>query len=216
MPPTSPASQFVAGAARARLRPLGLRRRSQSRLWLDDHGWWLGLVEFPSPSWSQGSGLHVGAMWLWQDVDHFAFHLSERLSGAEGYRSDEQFAPVAQDLALRAETQVQKLRHQFPDVQSVARYLAAQPVRRGWFWEPWHAGVAAALAGDVAVAQERFATVLEEEPVAPWMDSAQQTVRELRGMARDRSAIRAWALSSIASCRERLRLTGSDKELLIT
>jgi hypothetical protein len=155
-------------------------------------------------------------MWLWQDVDHFAFHLSERLSGTEDYRSDEQFASVAQDLALRAETHVQKLRHQFPDVRSVARYLAAQPVRRGWFWEPWHAGVAAALVGDVAVAQERFATVLEEEPVAPWMESAQQTAQELRGIVHDRSAVRAWALSSIASCRERLRLTGSDKGRLIT
>lgn len=28
------------------LAPLGVRRRSRSRTWLDDHGWWLGIVEF--------------------------------------------------------------------------------------------------------------------------------------------------------------------------
>ncbi|MEU8833698.1 hypothetical protein [Streptomyces sp900116325] len=207
MAPTSPASRLVAAAARTRLRPLGIRRRGQSRLWLDDHGWWLALVEFPSPSWSQGSGLHVGAMWLWQDLDHFAFNVSERLSGTEDYRSDEQFSPMAEDLALRAQTHVQKLRDQFPDVESVASHLAAQPVRRGWFWELWNAGVAAALVGDVPLAQQRFAAVLDEESIAPWMDDAQQTTRELLSMVHDRDAVKGWALSRIDSCRHRLRLT---------
>ncbi|MEU6533615.1 hypothetical protein ABZ869_31020 [Streptomyces sp. NPDC046928] len=212
MAPASSASRLVAEAARTRLRPLGLRQRGRSRLWLDDHGWWLGLVEFPSPRWSQGSGLQVGAMWLWQDVDHFAFHVSERLSGTEDYRSEEQFSPVAEELALRAHFSVQTLRAQFPDLRSVASHLAAQPVRRGWFWEPWNAGVAAALVGDVSLAQQRFGAVLDEEPLAPWMEDAQQTARELVAMGRDRDAVRAWALSSIASCRQRLRLAPAPLE----
>lgn len=212
MAPTSPASRLAAAAAGNRLRPLGLRQRGQSRLWLDDHGWWLGLVEFPSPRWSQGSGLHVGAMWLWQDLDHFAFNVSERLSGAEDYRSDEQFSPVADELALCGQNHVQKLRAQFSDLESVASYLAAQPVRRGWLWEPWNAGVAAVLVGDVSLARQRFAAVLDEEPIAPWMDAAQQTARALVAMVRDRDAVRAWALSSIASCRQKLRLTPEPLE----
>ncbi|MYQ45934.1 hypothetical protein GTW40_12830 [Streptomyces sp. SID4985] len=203
----SPASRLVAAAARTRLRPLGLQRRGRSRIWLDDHGWWLGLVEFPSPSWSQGSGLHVGAMWLWQDLDHFAFHVSEELSGSEHYRSDQQFTPVADELALHAQDAVQKLRDRFPDLESVASDLAAQPVRRGWFWDAWHAGVAAALVGNVSLARQRFATVLAEEPIAPWMDDAQQITRELVAMVEDRNAVRAWALSRIASSRQRLSLS---------
>ncbi|MFI6646696.1 hypothetical protein ACIBI8_03590 [Streptomyces sp. NPDC050529] len=206
MASASPASQLVAAAARTRLRPLGVRRRGQSRLWLDDHGWWLGLVEFPSPSWSQGSGLHVGAMWLWQDFDNFAFNISEQLSGSQDYRSDQQFSPVAADLALRAQTHVQKLRNQFPDLESVASHLAAQPVRRGWFWELWNAGVAAALVGDAPLARQRFDAVLAEDPIAPWMDDAQRTTRELLATVQDRDAMRAWALSRIASCRHKLRL----------
>ncbi|MGW7666030.1 DUF2617 family protein [Streptomyces sp. NPDC054775] len=167
----------------------------------------MGLVEFPSPTWSQGSGLHVGVMWLWQDLDHFAFNVSERLSGNEGYRSDEQFSPVAEELAFRAQIHVQQLRDRFPDLEAAASHLAAQPVRRGWFWEPWHAGVTAALVGDVALARQRFAAVLDEEPIAPWMEDAQKTTRELITMAQNRNAVRAWALSNIASCRHRLGLS---------
>ncbi|MFF4901755.1 hypothetical protein [Streptomyces sp. NPDC001068] len=151
-------------------------------------------------------------MWLWQDIDHFAFNVSERLSGTEDYRSDMQFSPVADALALRAQDHVQRLRAQYPDLESVARSLAAQPVRSGWLWEAWNAGVASALVGDVALARQRFAAVLDEEPITPWMDTAQQTTRELVAMVRDRDAVRAWALSSIASCRQKLRLAQEPLE----
>lgn len=72
----SPVLRIVTSAARESLEPLGLARRGRSRLWVDDHGWWLGVVEFTPPR-TAGSGLHVGAMWLWHDVDHLAFHVSD-------------------------------------------------------------------------------------------------------------------------------------------
>lgn len=215
MASVSSASRLVAVAARARLRPLGLRRRGRSRLWLDDHGWWLGLVEFPSPRWSQGSGLHVGAMWLWQDLDHFAFNIGERLRGTADYRGEEQFAPVADDLALLARERMEGFRRDFRDLGSVAAHLAARPVRRGHLWEPWNAGVAAALVGDTALARERLAAVLEEDPAAPWMEEAQRTARELLDMVHDSGAVRAWAVDRVVSCRRRLSLEppGSPEEV---
>ncbi|MCY9783546.1 hypothetical protein KIK06_06520 [Nocardiopsis sp. EMB25] len=199
----------MAAAVRARLRPLGLRQRGRSRLWLDDHGWWLGLVEFPSPRWSEGGGPHVGAMWLWQDLDHFAFNVSERLRGTADYRDDEQFAPVAEDLALLARGRMEEFRRRFPDPGSAAELMAAQPVRRGHLREPWNAGVAAALVGDTAVARERFAAVLEEDPIAPWMRGVQRTAREVLGMVRDSGAVRSWVVDRVASCRQRLSLVSS-------
>ncbi|MFI9569558.1 hypothetical protein [Streptomyces rishiriensis] len=91
-------------------------------------------------------------------------------------------------------------------MEAVANHLIAQPVRLGWFWESWHAGVAAALMGDVPVAQNRFAAALKDEPVAPWMDDAQRSVRELLQMVQDRKAVRSWALERIAACRQSLGL----------
>lgn len=42
------------------LKPFGLTRKGRSRVWLDDHGWWLIQVEFQPSSWSKGSYLNVG------------------------------------------------------------------------------------------------------------------------------------------------------------
>ncbi len=60
-------------AARAALLPLGLIQRGRSRVWLDDRGWFLIVVEFQPSSWSKGSYLNVAAMWLWRDKDYLSF-----------------------------------------------------------------------------------------------------------------------------------------------
>ena len=59
----SPVLRIITSAARESLKPLGLLQRGRSRLWIDDQGWWLGVVEFTPPRMA-GSGLQVGAMWL--------------------------------------------------------------------------------------------------------------------------------------------------------
>ncbi|WP_327170127.1 hypothetical protein OG471_00630 [Streptomyces sp. NBC_01336] len=51
----SPVLRIITSAARESLKPLGLTRRGRSRLWIDDHRWWLGVVEF-TPSRIAGSG----------------------------------------------------------------------------------------------------------------------------------------------------------------
>ncbi|WP_405392594.1 hypothetical protein OG596_35290 [Streptomyces sp. NBC_01102] len=93
----SPVLRIISSAARESLKPLGRARRGRSRLWIDDHGWWLGAVEF-TPSRIAGSGLCVGAMWLWHDVDHLAFHVDAVRVGPELFRNEDQFASLALEL----------------------------------------------------------------------------------------------------------------------
>src|SRR5689334_1392764 len=56
----------IAAAAKAVLAPMGFRRKGRSRIWLDDHGWWVGVVEFQPSGWSRGSYLNVAASYLWK------------------------------------------------------------------------------------------------------------------------------------------------------
>lgn len=78
----------------------------------DDQGWWLGGVEFTPPR-TAGSGLYVGAMWLWHDVDHLAFHVDAVRTGPELFRTQEQFTPPALDLSRQAAAHVTALREKF-------------------------------------------------------------------------------------------------------
>ncbi|WP_328908138.1 hypothetical protein OG230_00640 [Streptomyces sp. NBC_00234] len=206
MAATSPASRLVTAAARQHLRPLGLRQRGRSRLWLDDHGWWLGVVDFFSPQWSQGSGLTVGVMWLWQDVGHVTFHVHERVEASQEFRHEKQFAGVVERLAHDAEERVGEFRNRFADLDAVARALLSQPVRGNDLWGNFHAGVTAALVGRASEARERFSAVLAQDPFADWIQECQQTAQYLYGAAEDAAAVRAWARDAVVSCRAKLAL----------
>ncbi|MFD2685522.1 hypothetical protein ACFS5L_11845 [Streptomyces phyllanthi] len=208
MAAVSPASRLVTDAAREVLRPLGLRRLGRSRTWVDDHGWWLGVVEFQPSSWSQGSYLNVGAMWLWDNTDHVAFHTGGREAGHEPFRSEAQFQPLAMDLARLAADRVTEYRERFSSLRNAARHLTATPARRGHPWDDHHAGITAGLTGDVPTARDRLtraARQLAAEDI-PWMVDAHRATLRLRDLVDDTGALRSWAAEQIASCRHKLRL----------
>ncbi len=103
-------------------------QKGRSRTWLDDNGWWLAIVEFQPSGFSRGSYLNVGAMWLWRpDDDPFLFYaVGGRVAEFVAFESEEDFAPKARGLALRAAQEVERLRALFPDVARAAAYLVAE------------------------------------------------------------------------------------------
>ncbi|MFD9831895.1 hypothetical protein [[Kitasatospora] papulosa] len=201
----TPVLRIITSAARDSLNPLGLAQRGRSRLWIDDHGWWLGVVEFTPPRMT-GSGLYVGAMWLWHDVDHLAFHVDAIRVGSELFRTEDQFTPLALELSRQAAANVTALREKFPALPDVARYLTSKPVRGGSLWDSSDSGIAAALVSDPDTARDRFERVLREDALAPWMVDAQEKARELHAIAADRDAVTAWVTRAVASCRSKLGL----------
>ncbi|MEU2776842.1 hypothetical protein ABZ646_29030 [Streptomyces sp. NPDC007162] len=201
----SPALRIITAAARESLKPLGVAQRGRSRVWIDDHGWWLGVVEFTPPR-TAGSGLHVGAMWLWHDVDHLAFHMDAVRTGSDLFRTEDQFTPLARELARRAAAEVTVLREKFPALPDVARCLTSRPTRRGFLWDSFDAGIAAALVGDPDTARDHFERVLREDPLVPWMVKAQEKTREFHAIAADHGAVVAWVTGAVDSCRSKLGL----------
>jgi hypothetical protein len=163
-------------------------------------------VAFGSSAWSQATCLDVGVMWLWHDVDHFAFHVGGREAGHEPYRSDAQFAPEAARLAALAASRVGEYRSALPTVTAAARYLADLPIDRRNFWDGFDAGVAAALAGDPAHARAHLARVLARTADFPWMADAQREAGHLHAMADKTDSVREWASQKTLSCRRKLKL----------
>src|SRR6266851_4267038 len=110
-------SRLIAQAARDALAPLGIRRKGRSRTWLDDQGWWLGLIEFQPSSWSKGSYLNVGVMWLWDELPYLAYDVGYRVSDFERYEDRAKFEVSAQNVAKNA-------------AQEASRYRDCSPVPR--------------------------------------------------------------------------------------
>lgn len=144
-------TKLLTAAAREVLKPEGLSQKGRSRTWLDDHGWWLGVVEFQPSSWSKGSYLNAGACFLWSDLEHLTFDLGYRQSDFVEFESSSQFAPQAKQLAVLALERIQELRSDLSSVQAASDTLrTADEVARRDF----HSGVALGLVGDSDLARE--------------------------------------------------------------
>ncbi len=126
---------------------MGLRQKGRSRTWLDDHGWWMCVVEFQASGFSKGSYLNVGCTWLWGVKDYLSFDEGYRVEGFSAFQDIGQFSSVADQLAHRAAGEVNRYRAMFPNVHAVARYYSQSLPTT--FWPSFNTAVACALAGAV-------------------------------------------------------------------
>ncbi|MEN3950727.1 hypothetical protein [Iodidimonas sp. SYSU 1G8] len=162
-------NSIIARAAKAALAPLGFRRKGQSRIWLADHGHWLGVVEFQPSGSSKGSYLNVYAHWLWTPASTgstftLSYDVGGRIDSSIVFQSEQQFAVEAASLAERAAQEAVRLRTKFHSIESMADVLLAQERAfaeegRGGRWQACHAGVACVLAGRIDEARTILATV---------------------------------------------------------
>jgi hypothetical protein len=118
-------SKLLTAAARKFLQPMGLVQKGRSRIWFDDHAWWICVIEFQPSSWSRGSYLNVGCMWLWHAQDYLSFDEGGRVAPFSEFRGEARFEILADSLAERAACEVSRYRKLFPNVREVCAYLLA-------------------------------------------------------------------------------------------
>jgi hypothetical protein len=211
-----PHTKLLSEAARQLLRPLGLIQKGRSRTWLDDRGWWLGVVEFQPSSWSRGSYLNVGVNWLWTPKDDLSYDFGGRLGvpgdgGYVEYKSDEQFWPLAVKLATIACDDVRRLRELFPTIEAAAAVLEKATDLN--IEESIDAGIALALVGE----GDRARTMLRRH--TEWFESDEdlewrvdedrdlyERVRALIELTQDRTQFREQIRRDVRQARSLLKL----------
>jgi hypothetical protein len=199
-------SKILTEAARQVLRPMGLTQKGRSRTWLDDHGWWLCVVEFQPSGWSRGSYLNVGCMWLWDVKDDVAFHEGYRVADFSEFRDEVQFAAVAMQLAHRAAREARRYRRRFPNVGKVCRFYAWHPPVG--LWANFHAGIACALAGRPKRALRFFDRVMREaDKGIDWMVAAKVDAQHLAAIAGEREEFRQTIGERVRRTRDLLKLS---------
>lgn len=112
------ADKLIIRAARDVLKPMGLFQKGTSRIWIDDNGWFLILVEFQPSSWSQGAYLNVAISFLWEQGRGFLESLSYNIGGRELEHieytgNDEIFFQQILEMAQYAGNLVQQYRNGF-------------------------------------------------------------------------------------------------------
>ena len=202
----------LAKAAKNHLGPIGMKRKGQSRVWFKDNGWWLGVVEFQPSSWSKGSYLNVAAMWLWNAKVYWSFDEGGRVEKFREFKDTDQFADVADALAIRARDETLALSHRFSSIAAVAAHLCQKNDENPW--HSYHAAMAALTIGDLEHAQERFRALLALEEHAPWMAALKAKVLGLSQHAAGAPRLSEVVAQEVANGRALLNLSPVDPALL--
>jgi hypothetical protein len=166
---TPPHSKIINRVARQVLKPIGVKRKGQSRVWLDDNGWWITVVEFQPSAWSKGTYLNVGVNFQWYPQDHLSFDIGYREAGFVEYESDEQFEAEAQGFAELAKTKVLEIREQLCSPVSVKEHVASfLQGHRPTLWGEFHQGMSCILAKEPKEAICYFNQVLNNPHDTEW------------------------------------------------
>ena len=197
---TSKHSQFLATAARSVLQPMGMVRKGRSRVWLDDHSWWACVVEFQPSSWSGGTYLNVGCMWLWQAKGHISFDEGHRVEQFSKFHNEQQFESLAASLAQQAATEVLRYRKLFPTVHEVCAYYSRH--HPDGFWPTFNAAMSCALAGKPDKAHRLFGRVIDfQSDDRDWVISAQAEARRFCAIAENTERFRQVVTETIHRAR---------------
>jgi len=199
--------------AKQALAPLGVKRKGRSRTWLDDHGWWVGVVEFQPSNWGAGAYLNVGLMFLWQPIDHFAFEIGYRVDEFSPAHDADAFHRAIQAKAAKARDEVTSLRERFASVHGVIRHYQ-QTRKKMSMTDHAHLGTARGLTGDMDRCRSGLDQALdlrEQAGSGVWRASA--WLLDARQAAMGEGTFRAWIQQTMTTTREALRLSSEQVEL---
>jgi hypothetical protein len=198
-----PHSKAIAAAAREVLGPMGINPRGRSRTWLDDRGWWLGVIEFQPSSYSRGTYLNVGVHWLWShEPGGLSFDYGYRVRGQnQAGRQTEywesatgtDFTGVARYVAELARDRILELRDTFTEPGDIERLVTPLPMKL------FDRAVALGLIGHTARAHEEIVIYIAR------MDAAADELeaeRQALGKRAD-AKINSWIPRSVDVWRQR-------------
>lgn len=116
-------NKIIQSTAKAVLQKEGLFQKGTSRIWIDDNGWYLTIVEFQPSGYAKGAYLNVAIHYLWKETEHFTFDYGGRIGDFKAFSGDtEQFLAEMTGLAQTAIRQVREYRN-FCDLKYAKRQI---------------------------------------------------------------------------------------------
>ena len=139
-------NKIIRKVAKEILVPMGLVQKGQSRIWVDDNGWYFTVVEFQPSAYGKGSYLNVGVHFLWANRGFLSFDIGGREESFVEFNGDEtQFYMDMLSLGEKAAVLVQKYRL-FENPACAKEYILSNRITYSASWDLYHKMMGCGLA----------------------------------------------------------------------
>jgi hypothetical protein len=207
-----PHNRLVISQGNAGLKPLGLQQRGRARMWLDDHGDSVVMVELQSHVSKPGTFLNVGVCWLWSPKEYLTFDFGHRIGNFAEYVDDHSFVPMVRTKIAEAIDALRRYRSLLASPAEIADALTALPQLDRSADKLYNAAIASALADRWPPARALAAKI---EACASGQARFREPVLALHRLAQslfeDAAAFPAKLDAIVAQSRAALKLRATEK-----
>ena len=178
--PISPHQKIINTIVREAFKPIGVKRKGQSRIWLDDNGLWTTVIEFQPSRWTKGTSLNIAVCFQWYPKEYYSFDVRFfREIKFVKFESEEQFKHQVQVLVDEAKPIILQIRNLFSDTKSLKEHVINELNENSSIWSKYNRGMACLISGDVDQAIQFFQQVTDDIEDREWAKEVKDIAQKL-------------------------------------
>ncbi|MRX41090.1 hypothetical protein GJU43_17530 [Flavobacterium sp. LC2016-23] len=172
-------SKIINKVAKEKLGPYGIVQKGKSRLWIDDQGWFIILIEFQPFTRKKGTTLNVGINFNWLNNEYFSFDIGYRQdTGFVEYQTDNQFMKEVELYCDKAIEIILNFRNNLQN-NNRKNFILNYTFTSESLWGNYHKGTILGILGETTKMKNHFSAILNEEAQFDWIKNLQSQVKFL-------------------------------------
>lgn len=159
----------------------GIKQKGQSRIWLDDNGWFTTVIEFQPFRGRQGTTLNVGVNFNWYEKEYFSFDIGYRqeVDFVDYNENEEQFLTEVEKFCEIALNKALEYRQNLKDFNNSKTLILRHQFTSENIWGSYHKGVICGLTNDFTQLSEYFQKLSNEKHPYEWLNELKNRVKFL-------------------------------------
>jgi hypothetical protein len=193
-----------------------IKQKGQSRIWLDDNGWFTTVIEFQPFRGRQGTTLNIGVNFHWYEKEYFSFDI--------GYRQDvefvaydgnkERFLAEVEKLCEIALTKTLEYRDKLKNIDQAKSTILNHVFSSESILGSYHKGIICGLTRDFPQLNDFFQKLLKEDHPGEWLNELKDRVNFLISNADDQNQFTVTIIEIIRKTRVLKKLP--EREIKLT
>ena len=158
-----------------------IKQKGQSRIWLDDNGWFTTVIEFQPFRGRQGTTLNVGVNFNWYENEYFSFDIGYRqdVDFIEYNGNENEFLLEVKKLCELALSKVLEYRENLESIYKAKPFILNHNFTSEELWGSYHKGTIAGLTNDFDTQNLYFQKLLKENHPYDWVIELKNKVKIL-------------------------------------
>ncbi len=157
----------------------GITRKGQSRIFLDDHCWFITIIEFQPHRWERGTFLNVGVNFNWYENDYFSFDIGNRETPFIEFTDEETFQIEIENLCALALKKANEYKESLKTAQAAHEKISNFEFVSDTLWGNYHKGIISGLIGDFNSMKNYFEKLLNVEHNVEWANELKERTKLL-------------------------------------